>query len=577
MKWFRPCLRAIAIATLGTLLISCATQAHGGQGCRTCLPCLQDSGAEPSGSAADEADKQDAESLKIVIADEPRTIDPASIVPEPLARKLTVRFEETSIRDVVAWIRDEAGVSVLLDEADLADANILLSEPVTDRLDDQPLYLLLDRLESISLGWYMEGGILHITTLEKAEENLSTVSLNVGAFLDQGFEAAALKEAIVLGTNIEKWEDSGGPGSLVMLGDVLFVRQSDAMHRRVQGLLKGLEQHGRRTWIDDPREHEELRDKLDSEVSVDFEDTPLVEAIEDLAKQVGADIRLDEASFREARIRSREPVSLKLSNQKLSAVLQSLIASLRLTWTLQDGTILITTQPAAETQLKTAVFDVRDLSRTSKESQALAETIMMQSAGQWMETDGGPGTIQFARPGVMVVRNSEKALQDILRLLEAYRQALKVSKVRDRNQLDPREPLTEYYRLPTVIANDLEKWLMKLVEPPTWKTPDQPDQLGTIVNLKSTPALIGPENKILRKSVDQKSGIEDGLLMDYSVLIIHQTRATHERIRDLIFKIENGSLEALDQGGMGGLGGMGGMGGGGFGGGYFSVPDGLRN
>ena len=509
--------------------------------------------------------KDEFESLKIEIADEPRTIDPTTTVYAPLAGKFTIEFDETSIREVVTWIREQAKVTVLLDEVDLSDANILLSEPVTDRLVDQPLYLLLDRLQSISLGWYVEEDILHITTTEMAAQKLSTVPHNVGAFLDQDFKAEDLTQTIMSGTNAMNWQDYGGPGTLVLLGDVLFVRQSDAMHRKVHGLLKALEKHGRRTFIDDPIEHESLRGKLGEKVSVEFKDTPLAEAIDSLSLQVKADIRIDTASFRQARIRKREPVSLRLSNQKLSSVLQALVSPLRLTWTLQNGTILITTQQTAEGLLKTAVFDVRDLSRNQDESQALAEAIMMQTTGQW-EENGGQGIIQFAKPGVMVVRNAEKSLQDILQLLETYRQALKVSKVRNRNEVDPKEKITVYYRMPSVIANDLELWLKQLVEPETWKSPNQPEGIGTIVNIKSTPALIGAGKKVLKKSVDEKSQIQEGLLMEYSVLIIHQTRETHEQIRDLIFKIENGSIEA---GGGGGLGGQGG----GFGGGFFSLRE----
>jgi len=402
--------RSFRVASPITWLLCCVLWGHTEQGVRAAPAVVQEPTLERQVvESPQEPGTDEQESLNIVISDEPRTIDPATVVYAPLARKFTVEFDEASLRDVVAWIRTEASVPVLLDEVDLADANILLSEPVTDRLDDQPLYLLLDRLKSISLGWYVDEEILHISTVEMAAQHLSTVSHNVGKFLDQGYHADDLIQSIIRGTNEEEWESYGGSGTLVLLGDVLFVRQSDLMHRKVHGLLKGLENPGRRTFIDDPSEHEGLRDKLSAKVSVEFEDTPLAEAINKLAEQVDADIRIDTDSFRQARIRKREPVSLKLSNQKLSSVLQALVASLRLTWTLENGTILITTQQTAEGLLKTAVFDVRDLSRNENESMSLADAITMQTSGQW-DISGGLGTITFARPGVMVVRNSEKSL-----------------------------------------------------------------------------------------------------------------------------------------------------------------------
>ena len=55
---------------------------------------------------------------------------------------------------------------VLLDESNLAGINVLLaSDPVSDRLDDQPLYLLLESASIYgTLDWYVEDEILWITT-----------------------------------------------------------------------------------------------------------------------------------------------------------------------------------------------------------------------------------------------------------------------------------------------------------------------------------------------------------------------------------------------------------------------------
>lgn len=533
------------------------------------VDCLLLAQAAKQAETQEKEKEQEPASLKIVIAEEPKTIDPTTTVYEPLAKKVTIEFDETSIREVVKWMREQAGLTVLIDEADLADENILLSEPVSDRLQNEPLYLLLDRLQSIQLGWYVEEDILHITTKSMAIEHLSTVPHNIGSFLDQKFKSEDLKQTIINGTQPDRWEELGGNGTLVLLGDVMFIRQSDDIHRKVAGLLKALSKHGRRTFVDDPVEHESLRKKLTEKVSVEFSDTPLSEAIQSLAKQTGADIRIDTASFRRSRIREREPVSLKLNQQKLSSVLQALVASLRLTWTLQNGAILITTEQTASSLLKAAVFDVRDLSRDSDEAYSLAEAIMMQTSGQW-EQDGGNGSIDFAKPGVMVVRNTEESLEDVLRLLNTYREALKISKVRKRDDVDPNEVITRYYKMPTVIANDLEKLISILVAPETWKTPAQPKGIGTVTKVASTPVLISNNNSVVQQSVKGQVKAE-GILMEHSVLIVRQTRGTHDEIQKLIFKIENGNLPQGAGGGLGG-GGLGG-GGGSFGGGFFSMPD----
>ncbi len=41
------------------------------------------------------------------IADEPKTVDPATLVPEQLAVSVTVNFTESSLREIAKWIESE--------------------------------------------------------------------------------------------------------------------------------------------------------------------------------------------------------------------------------------------------------------------------------------------------------------------------------------------------------------------------------------------------------------------------------------------------------------------------------------
>ncbi|MCH7689386.1 MAG: PAS domain S-box protein, partial [Planctomycetes bacterium] len=116
-------------------------------------------------------------------------------------------------------------------------------------------------------------------------------------------------------------EEDGEGGGMEWLGDVLFIRQTDQIHRQIGGLLTALRKHGRRTFTLDPPQHTILRKKLGENVSVKFLDTPLAIAVQQLVEQTGVDIRLDMPALRKKRIRDREPVSLALSDRKLSTVL----------------------------------------------------------------------------------------------------------------------------------------------------------------------------------------------------------------------------------------------------------------
>ena len=277
------------------------------------------------------------------IPDEPKLVDPATLMPEKLAARATVDFSDSSLRELVDWLRSEQGLVVLLEKNALSEIGVFPTDTIIDRLDDSPIYLLLNRLRLHRLAWYFQDDILYITSPEAAEQHPLTIPYSVGDLLDDGYDADDLETLISSTISPDEWDTVGGVGVLSFLGDVLFVRQTDDVQREVQGLLKALRQHGRQTFIYDPPQHSVLRQRLAENVSVDFLDTPLESAVSDLAAAAKADIRLDVPALRDNRIREREPVTLKLADRSLKTVLQAMVMDLELTWMLQDGVLWITT------------------------------------------------------------------------------------------------------------------------------------------------------------------------------------------------------------------------------------------
>jgi hypothetical protein len=453
---------------------------------------------------------------------------------------------------VLVWLREKQGIVVLLDNEALKEIQVLPADTVSDRLDEAPVYLLLNRLRSLGIAWYYEDEILHLTSREVAEGRLTTIPYNIGDLFDADHDADTLGEMIQATLAPDSWDVNAGPGAISFLGDVLFVRQTDGMHRQIRGLLTALRKHGRRTFTFDPPQHAALRAKLGENVKVAFRDTPLETAIAELAEMTKIDMRIDLPALRAARIREREPITLSLSDRKLETVLRAMLIELELTWTLRDGVMWITSEEEAEASLKTAVFDVRDLCRDANESEALGDAIMSQAAPEAWDENGGAGAVDFARPGTMVVLNTEDVLDEVLNLIEAYRTALRSSKPRVAKKDDPNEIITVYYRTYAEVAKGLQTLLPKLVQPESWKGPAQTKAPGEIILATAEPDV-------------------SDVLLEQSVLIIRHTRATHEEIAKVIVRVQVGDPRVSDElgGGMGG-GGMGG--GGGFGGGFFKVP-----
>ncbi len=506
-----------------------------------------------------------ADSPQISIADEPRFIDPVGLIPEKLATRVSVDFQAITLNDLVIWFRDQQQLVVLLDKSAMAAEEVYPTDSLSDHLEDAPVYLLLDRLRFHGLAWYYRDDILHITTPEVARENQVTVPYPVGDLFDHGYKPETLHEVITSTVAPEHWEDVGGAGVIGQLGDVMLIRQTDEWQRHVQGLLAALRSHGRQTFVCEPPQHTALREKLTAIVSVEFKDTPLDEAIAALAIQSGADIRLDSPALRAIRIRDREPVTLKLTERKLETVLQALFMELKLTWLLQDGVLWVTTAERVEKHLKTAVFDVRDLCADEKESEALADAITAQTDESVWDESGGPGALEFAKPGTLVVMNHEPVLMEVLRLLETYRDALRTSKPRAETVVDPEEVITVYYRMHATMADDLMTLLPQLVQPGTWRSESQPEGKGEIFRAASAPELFDTEGQLAAQAGKGDDGKSTALVVTRAVLIIRQTRAAHDEIAKVIRRIETGDASE-SEGMVGGMGGMGGFGG------FFSVP-----
>ncbi len=69
-------------------------------------------------------------------------------MPAPLAQTATVDVSDATLGEIFRWLRETRGMVVLADTNGTADIGISLSASVSDRLDNGPIYQLLDRLRS---------------------------------------------------------------------------------------------------------------------------------------------------------------------------------------------------------------------------------------------------------------------------------------------------------------------------------------------------------------------------------------------------------------------------------------------
>ncbi len=506
---------------------------------------------------------------EIHIADEPTFIDAATLVPLGLAVPVTVDFQDKPLTDVVKWLQDEQKLAVFLDVRALGDAGLAIDKPISERLHNEPLHLLLDRLRKpCGLTWYAENDVARITTIEMADLHFVSLAYNVGDLIEAGCVPEDI-ETTLRTCSSGAWEEVDGEGgALVTLGDVAFVYNSDKVHREIAGILAGIRKHGRRTFAPDAAQHEALRQILKRKVTVNFDQKPLDAAIAELARVTQADIRLDRAVLDDEGLSAQSPVTAQLADQPLQFVLKILLEEAGRSWMLQDGILWVTSIKESEWHLKAAVYDVRDLCHNASEAHALREALWEQTSGFWMETDGEGGAIEFPRPGVMVVRQSDRGHDEVLQLLEKYRAALATSKPQQRGGVDPLEVVIRCYRLPAATASDLAPLLPTLVRPETWTSAEHPQAPGKILHAIASTPEVRDQGTVPPKQPGQGAATATSsfAVLEHTTLMIQQSREVHDDILRLIDAIERGdSRDHLQYMQMGGRMHRG------MGGGFFSI------
>lgn len=499
--------------------------------------------ASSLGLAQDQAKPQE-----LVIQDTPTSTDSAVAIPDVLKKKVTIDFINKPLSELVVWLRQDTGLNVTIDRQSFNSSRLLPSEPVDDRLTDAPIYLLLDRLKYKNIAWRLVDKSIRFYSAEDAGQ-LLTGQYNVGDLFDKKFDSSSLETAIKETIDPQSWQESGGKAEINVLGDVLFVRQSYANHRLLRGWLYTLRNHGRRTLVDDPPQHDMIRKQLEKVISFEFTETPLATAVDELVEKTQIDIRLDRRALAKINFHERSPVTVQVIEQKANAALDIFLASYDLAWKISDGVIWITSRDADRAKPRIAIFDVRDLCQNAAESEALSDAIQTQSS--WNDRTG-PHAIAFPIHYTMVILDSERMLDEILVLLDNYRRALRDSKRRVDPQTDPKAVITRYYRMPTVVAEQLQELLPDLVAPDSWKVKKQ-DAPGKIMIIKSW-----------REDLEPSKQANNLPPVDFSVLRVDNRREVQDLLPELLNRIRRG--DNIDGGG--GMGGMGGR----FGGGMFNVP-----
>lgn len=175
-------------------------------------------------------------------------------------------------------------------------------------------------------------------------------------------------------------------------------------------------------WVDaDPTATARVLSTLSADRSgrLDFVETPLDELADFVEDEYGLQILLDEMALSELGLSTDEPVSIDVSGVKLGVALRLLLRPLELTYRVENGVLVITSEDEALTRRITAIYPVAGIAEDWPQYERLVGLITSTVAvGSWAgDRDGEAEIIPYPWRGVLVVSQTTEAHEEIAALL----------------------------------------------------------------------------------------------------------------------------------------------------------------
>jgi hypothetical protein len=105
-----------------------------------------------------------------------------------------------------------------------------------------------------------------------------------------------------------------------------------------------------------------VREKLKRRINVDWTQVKLQHAVDNLRRELGVDMQLDPEGLEEAGVdKEQEIESLSCRDRRGDQVLRLLLSPLHMSYVIQSGVVMLTSEEKAAEQLTTRAYNVRDL------------------------------------------------------------------------------------------------------------------------------------------------------------------------------------------------------------------------
>jgi hypothetical protein len=169
-----------------------------------------------------------------------------------LDKPTEMNFTEYPLDEALRYLAEYHDITIRIDQKAIeANGKPLNDRPVISQIAQAPLRTVLNvMLEPESLGYFIAGGDVVVTTREKSWAAVYELNYDMRSIVDAGVSGAELAKAIRFVIAPASWDSAGGAGSLTVKQQALVVRQRADVHQQLRILLKELRRSKRDCRVD---------------------------------------------------------------------------------------------------------------------------------------------------------------------------------------------------------------------------------------------------------------------------------------------------------------------------------------
>lgn len=470
-----------------------------------------------------------------------------------LRRKAKLVAAGHSLEQLSAAVSEQTGLRMQIRTRPLDEIGIANNVPIEMTIDGATLggtlHVLLRQIGP-DLDYYVEDGVLYVTTMEEMEEvelerlqqrmfdlsdlhapPIRTTVRHVwgdDARLGDGVPCTDIQNVIKSIIVPDQWSDVGGPYTIQCSRGLLIVNAPRQTNQQIADLLSQL----RRAKAWDGRDLSVLDDfarpaaavwkPFEIPVTLDYQERPLSEVVGDISTRYKVPVQLDYESLREIGIDGDVLVTIDIENTTLRDAISSMLRQIDpdLGVYISRGVMMVVVLEGCP-DVSPQIYPVCDLATNERELEDLAKLLREAVAPEVWDEVGGMGSVQLFSPAsVLVVSQTEDVLERVDAFLAELRNQLArrtadhpptpADEKDSHDTADKQWPIVAYHVYLPIGFNkpDETKFGTLAVLPPlvrrltgenNWQ--DEPatiEMLGTLLVVQQTPAMQRRIERLLR-------------------------------------------------------------------------------